>query len=194
MKINIQNTSLKISAGIPDQFPKDSLPQGVFSGRSNVGKSSLLNTLTGRKSLARVSSAPGKTITVNFYDVDHKLYLVDLPGYGYAKRAAADQKRWSGLTDTYLNKGGSGRKRLFIQLIDMRIGPTEDDYMMLDWLEAIKADYVIVATKSDKLNKTDYKEAKEELEKLGATLIPFSSQSGEGKVELWNAIYEFLGQ
>ena len=194
MKINIQNTSLKISAGIPDQFPKDSLPQVVFSGRSNVGKSSLLNTLTGRKSLARVSSAPGKTITVNFYDVDHKLYLVDLPGYGYAKRAAADRKRWSGLTDTYLNKGGNGRKRLFIQLIDMRIGPTEDDYMMLDWLEAIKADYVIVATKSDKLNKTDYKEAKEELEKLGATLIPFSSQSGEGKVELWNAIYEFLGQ
>lgn len=194
MKINIQNTSLKISAGLPSQFPRDTLPQVVFSGRSNVGKSSLLNTLTGRKSLARVSSAPGKTITVNFYDVDRKLYLVDLPGYGYAKRAATDQKRWSGLTDTYLNKGGENKKRLFVQLIDMRIGPTEDDYMMLDWLDSVKADYIIAATKSDKLNKTDYKEAKNELEKLGAVLIPFSSQSGEGKNELWNAIYEFLDE
>ncbi len=192
MKVNIQNISLKMSAGLPEQFPNDGLPQIVFSGRSNVGKSSLLNTLAGRKSLARVSSSPGKTITVNFYDVDKKFYFVDLPGYGYAKRAATDKKRWSGLTDTYLNKGGAKAKRLFVQLVDMRIGPTDDDYMMLDWLDQTGADYIIVATKSDKLNKTDYNEAKAELEKLGARLIPFSSLKGDGKNELLNEIFKFL--
>ena len=104
MAINTQNVSLRMSAGLPRQFPADPIPQVAFSGRSNVGKSSLINTLLGRKSLARVSSAPGKTITVNFYDVDKKLFLVDLPGYGYAKRTAEDKKRWSELTDGYFTK------------------------------------------------------------------------------------------
>ena len=101
MKVNVNNVSLKISAGTPGQFVRAPMPQIAFSGRSNVGKSSLINTLLNRKSMARVSSAPGKTITVNFYDVDKKLLLVDLPGYGYAKRTKEDQIKWSTLVDGY---------------------------------------------------------------------------------------------
>lgn len=189
MKINVQNTSLGITAGLPKQFPHDNRPQIVFSGRSNVGKSSLINTLLNRKSLARVSSAPGKTITVNFYDVDKKLYFVDIPGYGYAKRDFKDKKRWSALTDEFLSS--ECPKRLVLQLIDMKVGPTEDDYMMLEWLESVGMPYIIVATKSDKLNKTDFNNNKAELEKLGK-VIPFSSLKGTGRDELWKELYQFL--
>ena len=189
MKINIQNSNLGITAGLTSQFPLGDRPQIVFSGRSNVGKSSLINTLLGRKSLARVSSAPGKTITVNFYDIDKKLYFVDIPGYGYAKRDAKDKQRWSALTDSFLRS--DCEKRLILQLIDMKVGPTEDDYLMLEWLESSEVPYLIVATKSDKLNKTDFNRNKEELSKLGR-VIPFSSLKGTGKDELWSAIYDFL--
>ncbi len=189
MKINIQNSSLGITAGLPSQFPRDTRPQIVFSGRSNVGKSSLINTLLGRKSLARVSSAPGKTITVNFYDIDKKLWFVDIPGYGYAKRDFKDKKRWSALTDNFLSS--ECEKRLILQLVDMKVGPTDDDFMMLEWLEANELPYVIVATKCDKLNKTDFNNNKTELEKLGK-VVPFSSLKGIGKDELWKTLYEFL--
>ena len=107
MKVNVNNVSLKISAGLPSQFVRTPLPQIAFSGRSNVGKSSLINTLLNRKSMARVSSAPGKTITVNFYDVDKKLFLVDLPGYGYAKRSMDSKRSWSSLTEDYFLKNPS---------------------------------------------------------------------------------------
>lgn len=190
MKINIQNSDLAITAGLVAQFPDGRKPQIVFSGRSNVGKSSLINTLLNRKSLARVSSSPGKTITVNFYDVDGKLYFVDIPGYGYAKRAFHDKKRWSELTDKFISSKCD--KRLVLQLIDIKTGPTEDDLVMLDWLDASESDYVIVATKADKLNKTAFNEAIAELNKLGATVIPFSSLTKMGKEELWKIIYEFI--
>ena len=189
MKINVQNSSLGLTAGLVSQFPNDNRPQIVFSGRSNVGKSSLINTLLGRKNLARVSSAPGKTITVNFYDIDKKLWFVDIPGYGYAKRDFKDKKRWSALTDNFLSS--PAQKRLILQLIDMKVGPTEDDYMMLDWLDESETPYVIVATKCDKLNKTDFNANKEELSKLGP-VIPFSSLKGIGKDELWKTLFEFL--
>ena len=128
MKINTNNVSLKISAGNASQFLRDPIPQVAFSGRSNVGKSSLINTLLGRNSLARVSSAPGKTITVNFYDVDRKLFFVDLPGYGYAKRTAQDQLRWSNLVDGYFTKNPNiDLVKLVVQLVDSRIGYTNDD-------------------------------------------------------------------
>ncbi len=192
MKLNLQNANLGITAGLPAQFPHDSRPQIVFSGRSNVGKSSLINTLLGRKSLARVSSAPGKTITVNFYDIDKKLWFVDIPGYGYAKRDFRDKKRWSELTDRFLRS--DCEKRLVLQLIDMKVGPTEDDYMMLEWLEASETPYRIIATKCDKLNKTDFANNLSELQKLGATVVPFSSLKGVGKDETWREIYDFLGE
>jgi len=192
MKLNLQNANLGITAGLPAQFPHDSRPQIVFSGRSNVGKSSLINTLLGRKSLARVSSAPGKTITVNFYDIDKKLWFVDIPGYGYAKRDFRDKKRWSDLTDRFLRS--DCEKRLVLQLIDMKVGPTDDDYMMLEWLEASETPYRIVATKCDKLNKTDFNDNLNELQKLGVPVVPFSSLKGVGRDEAWRMIYDFLGE
>ena len=118
MALNLQNVNLKISAGMPKQFPSEPVAQVAFSGRSNVGKSSLINALLGRKSLARVSSSPGKTITINFYDVDRKLYLVDLPGYGFAKRSPDEKKQWSALTDGYFTQNKNiDRLSLVLQLV-----------------------------------------------------------------------------
>lgn len=196
MPLNTQNVNLKISAGLPRQFPSEPIPQVAFSGRSNVGKSSLINALLNRKNLARVSSAPGKTITINFYDVDRKLYLVDLPGYGFAKRNPEDKKKWSALTDGYFTQNKNiDRLSLVLQLIDSRIGPTADDEMMLDFLRASELPYAVVATKVDKLNAT---ERKKNLEALRAhpliadvPLIPFSALKGEGKEELWKTIFRY---
>ena len=162
MKINTNNVSLKISAGNASQFLRNPLPQIAFSGRSNVGKSSLINTLLGRKSLARVSSAPGKTITVNFYDVDSKLFLVDLPGYGYAKRTAQEQLKWSSLVDGYFTKNPNiDLVKLVVQLVDSRIGYTKDDLDMIAYMNDAEVPYIIVATKTDKLNKAERKKAVE---------------------------------
>ena len=198
MAINTQNVSLKISAGLPKQFPADPLPQIAFSGRSNVGKSSLINTVLGRKSLARVSSAPGKTITINFYDIDRKLYLVDLPGYGFAKRAPEDKKKWSALTDGYFTQNKNiDRLCLVLQLIDSRVGPTADDEMMLDFLSQSGLPYVVVATKVDKLNATERKKNIDAITSHplieGVPVIPFSSLKKEGKDELWRTILKYAG-
>ena len=131
MKINTNNANISITVGNSRQFPKDPRPEVALSGRSNVGKSSLINTLLGRKSLARVSSSPGKTITINYYDIDKKLYLVDLPGYGYAKRSQESKKGWSSLTEDYFVKNPSSDSiKLVIQLIDIRTGPTDDDILI----------------------------------------------------------------
>ena len=196
MALNLQNTNLKISAGLPKQFPADPRPQVAFSGRSNVGKSSLINTLLGRKSLARVSSAPGKTITINFYDVDKKLYLVDLPGYGFAKRNPEDKKKWSALTDGYFTANKNiDRLSLVLQLVDSRVGPTADDEMMLEFLRAAELPFVVVATKVDKLNATERKNNLEAIASHplieGTKVIPFSSLKKEGKDELWKTVLAY---
>ena len=194
MSLNIQNTNLRISAGLPKQFPTDAMPQVAFSGRSNVGKSSLINTLLGRKSLARVSSAPGKTITVNFYDIDKKLFFVDLPGYGFAKRTMEDKKVWSALTDGYFTANPNiDLLKLVLQLVDSRIGPTKDDEMMLDFLNQSGIPYIVVATKCDKLNATERKKSTELLENHpliaeGTPIIFFSSLKNQGKPEVWKQI------
>jgi GTP-binding protein len=194
MKINTNNVSLKISAGNASQFLRNPLPQIAFSGRSNVGKSSLINTLLGRKSLARVSSAPGKTITVNFYDVDSKLFLVDLPGYGYAKRTAQEQLKWSSLVDGYFTKNPNiDLVKLVVQLVDSRIGYTKDDIDMIAYMNEAEVPYIIVATKTDKLNKTERKKAVETLIsnpvlREGTTIILYSSETREGKDDVWNEI------
>lgn len=196
MKLNFNNINLKITAGLPKQFIFDSKPQAAFSGRSNVGKSSLVNKISNRKSLARVSSMPGKTITINYYEVDNKAYLVDLPGYGYAKRNEADKKRWSGLVQSYLND--NQYLKVVVQLIDLKVGPTADDCMMFDWLEHTKIPYIVVATKADKLNKT---ERQRQIDALlthplilpETPIIPFSSQTGEGKEELIAELCKYLG-
>ena len=197
MKINTNNVSLKISAGVPSQFVRTPLPQIAFSGRSNVGKSSLINTLLNRKSMARVSSAPGKTITVNFYDVDSKLYLVDLPGYGYAKRTFEEKKKWSLLVDGYFtNNPNIDLLRLVVQLVDSRIGLTKDDCDMVSFLNEAQIPYIVVATKTDKLNKTEREMAVKSLVTNpcimpGTQIILFSSESKEGKNDVWDAIIKF---
>lgn len=195
MALNLNNTALRISAGFIRQFPADPMPQIAFSGRSNVGKSSLINTLLGRKSLARVSSSPGKTITINFYDVDKKLFLVDLPGYGFARRPQCDKQKWSALTDGYFTKNPNlDLLRLVVQLIDCRVGITQDDAMMLDYLRHSNLPYVIVITKTDKLNKSERTAALPAIEghelAAGVRTIPFSSHNGEGRDELWRAILD----
>lgn len=198
MALKLQNVILKISAGEPRQIPSDPLAQVAFSGRSNVGKSSLINSLLGRKSLARVSSAPGKTITINFYEIDKKLYLVDLPGYGFAKRTLEEKKKWSALTDGYFTQNENiDRLSLVLQLIDSRIGPTKDDEMMLDYLRAAELPFAVVATKTDKLNATERKKNLAAIEAhpliSGAPVIPFSALKGEGKDELWRVIFKYTG-
>ena len=201
MALNLNNVSLKITAGNIRQFPRSATPQIALAGRSNVGKSSLINTILCRRSLARVSSSPGKTITVNYYDVDGSLYLVDLPGYGYAKRPQTDKARWSELTDGYFTKNPSrDRIMLVLQLVDMRIGPTADDVMMLDWMNAAVVPFAIAATKADKLSSARARaEATEKILScptvpVGTPVIPFSSVTGEGRDELWRIILSAAGK
>ncbi|MCD7712873.1 MAG: ribosome biogenesis GTP-binding protein YihA/YsxC [Clostridiales bacterium] len=197
--LNTNNAALKISAGRPDQLLRSQMPQAALSGRSNVGKSSLLNTLLGRKSLARVSSTPGKTVTVNYYDIDGKLLLVDLPGYGFAAKNRADRERWSSLVEGYLEKNPSAdRLKLVIQLIDARIPPTADDLMMFSWLHECGIPYVVVMTKCDKCKKSELSAMTDALHThpsidAGVPIIQFSSVTGIGKRELWAAINEAAG-
>lgn len=198
MNVNLANVELKISCGFLKQFPADRKPQIALSGRSNVGKSSFINTVLGRKSLARVSGTPGKTVTVNFYEVDKKFYLVDLPGYGFAKRAAENKAAWSSLTDGYFTRNPARDCiTLVVQLIDMKVGPTDDDRMMIDYLRATGIPFTVVATKTDKLNKTDRAKAVETLMAdpmlAGVRIIPFSSLTGEGKADALSVLLGAAG-
>lgn len=198
MKINLNLAELRISVGNPAQFPKEPKPQVALSGRSNVGKSSLLNTLLGRRSLARVSSAPGKTITLNYYEIDHKLFLVDLPGYGYAKRSKEHTVGFSSLTDAYFTKNpAADRIKLVLQLVDIRTGPTDDDLMMIQYLVDTGYPFVVVATKADKLSKTAVAAAIDQMQKdyfseVDIRIIPFSSVTREGKETVLNAIQDAI--
>ena len=194
MSLNLNQVNLRISAGQPRQFPTDAMVQIAFSGRSNVGKSSLINSLLGRKSLARVSSAPGKTITINFYEIDKKIFLVDLPGYGFAKRPKEDQIKWQTLTDGFFTKNPNlDRLAAVAQLVDSRIGLTDDDRAMVDYLRAAEIPYFIIATKVDKLNAT---ERKNNLAAIAAdpaldedtVIIPFSSLKNEGREDVLRQI------
>ncbi len=198
MKTNLSNVSLKLSAGRPNQFPRDARVQIAVSGKSNVGKSSLINTVLGRKAVARVSSAPGKTVTVNFYDVDGKFYLVDLPGYGYAKRSVETKSAFSQLTNDYfINNPAKNQPRLSLQLFDVRTGPSEDDVMMINFLIEMELPFAVIATKADKLSKTALAERLAELHEglfanTGIEIIPFSSVSGMGKEEVRSLLYQAL--
>lgn len=198
MKLNLNNANLILTAGLPSQLPgimRDEIPQIAMCGRSNVGKSSLINKLLGRKKLARVSSEPGKTITVNCYDVDSSLYLVDLPGYGYARRSFSEREKWKGLIDKYFSTPG---KRLYLQLVDLKVGLTKDDEAMVEYLMSCGLPFAVVATKADKLNKTNKAACLEKVRNHrlipdDAEVIAFSSQTGEGADEVWRIISEFVG-
>ena len=184
--MRFDNARFKMACGTFAQLPACTAPEIAFSGRSNVGKSSLLNKLLNRKSLARVSAKPGKTITINFYALDG-VRLTDLPGYGYAKVAQSEKKRWAEMMEGYF---GSGREiRLVIQLIDLRHPPSADDLSMLDYLAQMQYPFVIALTKCDKLNKTERAARMEALkDELAAypeiRKIPFSAVTGEGAEEI----------
>lgn len=168
--------------GIFEQLPESKESEIVFSGRSNVGKSSLLNKLFNRKSLARVSSVPGKTITINFYDVDG-VKFVDLPGYGYAKLSKSEKERFAGLMEGYFN---SDRNiKLVVQLVDMRHKPSADDYAMISFLQEMQLPFIVACTKADKLKVKEFQKRSAELlsefENVDENvIIPFSSQNGLG--------------
>ena len=178
------------SYGTAQQLPKSDNTEIAFAGRSNVGKSSMLNKILNRKNLARVSSVPGKTVTVNFFDCDG-VKLVDLPGYGYAKVNFNEKKRWADLMEGYFT---SGRNiRLVVQLTDMRHPVTKDDLDMMRFMKSAGYDFIVVMTKSDKLNKTEranrLEAVKQELAEFdGVQIIPFSASNGEGAEEIRKAI------
>ena len=179
--MNFQKVSFELSAGKKEQLPASTLPEIVFSGRSNVGKSSLIKKLVNRKALARTSSTPGKTATINFFQVD-TCRFVDLPGYGYAKVSKGEKERWADLVEGYFAQ--DRRVALVFQLVDMRRDPTEDDFAMIRFLQESGFHFDVVCTKSDKLNRTETATQLERyceiFNQAEIPFIPFSAVSGEG--------------
>ena len=189
--MNWNRVEFEAAFGTVEQLTESNLPEICFSGRSNVGKSSLINKILNRKSIARVSSTPGKTVTINFYRLDD-IRLVDLPGYGYAKVADRDRERWAELMEGYFRTDRN--IKLCLQLIDMRHPATEFDISMLQFLSHFEIPYAVVLTKCDKLNKTEFANRldslKDELGELGGgvTIIPFSALKGTGTDEVRKAV------
>lgn len=189
--MNWNNAVFEAAFGTAEQLPEPNGAEICFCGRSNVGKSSLINRVLSRKALARVSSTPGKTVTVNFYRADG-FVLADLPGYGYAKVSDEEKERWAALMETYFSSGRC--IKLALVLTDMRRPPSSDDVSMLEFLQHYGIPYAVVLTKSDKLNKTEYKtrleKIKTELGKLadGVQIIPFSALNGDGTDQIRTAI------
>lgn len=181
--MNLHNAEFIISAVADKQYPKGDLPEVAMVGRSNVGKSSLINKILNRKNFARVSSKPGKTTTINFYSIDKKLMLVDLPGYGYAKVSKKEKEKWGGMIEFYL-QSRDNMKAIFL-LVDSRHEPSEDDIIMLKWIRAYSKDFYVVATKSDKLKPSQKQQALDLIKDVMIVddehFIPFSAETGEGK-------------
>jgi len=194
--MRVTQAEFVISAVGPAQYPTDGLPEVALAGRSNVGKSSLINRMIQRKNLARTSSQPGKTQTLNYYRIDGKLYFVDLPGYGYAKVSMAKRQEWGKFIENYLLK--RELLRLVILLVDVRHPPTKDDIAMYDWLTYYGIPVCIVATKADKIPRGKWpRHLKQVKETLGVAdnvpVVLFSSETGLGKDELWSLIAERTG-
>ena len=184
------------SATAPSHFPPPSFPEIAFAGRSNVGKSTLINTLTNRKKLAATSSTPGKTRLINFFVLNKKLSLVDLPGYGFARVSLGVRKEWGPMVETYLSNRPN--LRLVIILLDSRRTPSEGDLQLIKWLKATGNDYVTVVTKSDKLSRNELQKQASVIRKTlgaeGRELIFFSAKTREGKDALWREIQKRIGE
>ena len=194
--MNVNNVSLEAVAVKKEQYPATGLPEVAFAGKSNVGKSSLINCMINRKALARTSQNPGKTRTINFYNVEDSLYFVDLPGYGYAKAPKSEQQKWGKMIEGYLLK--REELRAIIMLVDIRHEPGENDRMMYDWLKHYGHNIIIVATKSDKLKRSQLDKHKKMLKtafnlEKDDILLPFSSETRSGKEELWEIIENICG-
>lgn len=191
----IKNVELEIVCGITSKLPDTDLMEIAFAGKSNVGKSSMINALMNRKALARTSSQPGKTQTVNFYNVNDQVYLVDLPGYGYAKVSQAEKEKWGKLIEKYLH--GSKQLKAVFLLVDIRHEPGANDKMMYDWMVYHGFDPIIIATKLDKIKRSQIQKqvklVKTGLQaKEGTIVIPFSAETKQGRDEIWSVIEKFL--
>lgn len=194
--VNLHNAEFLRSAVKEADFPHDALPQIVFAGKSNVGKSSVINKLLNRKNFARVSAQPGKTIHINYFVIDKKLYLVDLPGYGYARVSKAEQQRWGTLMETYF---AMDLLTLGVQIVDIRHKPTRDDVTMADWFRASGKPWVVIANKLDKIKKS---QLAGNLAVIRQTLllpeevpvIPFSAEKGDGRDEVLEMMFAYAGK
>lgn len=193
--MKITSSEIVISAVSPKQYPEDGKPEFALVGRSNVGKSSTINTMLNRRNLARVSSSPGKTRTINFYIINEEFYLVDLPGYGYAKVSKGEKASWGKMIETYLQS----RENLYevILLVDIRHTPTKDDKMMYDWIKHYGYGTIVIATKADKISRGNYqKQFKIIRQKLGMSstdkIIPVSSLKKEGTDQVWKCLKDIF--
>lgn len=189
--MKVTEAEIVISAVQESQYPEDQLPEIVLLGRSNVGKSSFINTLIQRKGLARTSSQPGKTQTMNFYIINNAFYFVDMPGYGYAKVSKKEREKWGVMIEEYLQKRDN--IALVLLLVDSRHEPTEDDHLMYDWLTYYGLDPVIIATKDDKISKVRQKKAHDNIfntlhPRKKSDIIMFSAATKAGKEESWEVI------
>ena len=193
----VKNPKFEISAVSPKQYPKNELPQIVLVGKSNVGKSSFINTMINRKKLARTSSEPGKTRQINFYNIDEKFYFVDLPGYGYSKMSKKEQDKVVGFIEQYLVN--CENIELIIFLIDIRHAPTENDKLMYNYVISSKKPFMIIANKADKIAPTKVENTTKDLQKLinpigDAIMIPFSSERKIYSEEVWKEIESIIGE
>ena len=193
----IKNVSLETVIGVTSKIPQNELPEIAFAGKSNVGKSSLINALINRKSLARTSSQPGKTQTINFYNINGELYFVDLPGYGYAKVSQQEKEKWGKMIERYLHQS-KVLKAVFL-LIDIRHDPSANDKTMYEWSLSNGFHPIIIATKADKINRSQLqKQIKAVRQGLGAdkdtVVIPFSAQTKQGREEIYEVVDRLMAQ
>ena len=184
----IKSAELETVCGITSKLPVNTLPEVAFAGKSNVGKSSLINALMCRKSLARTSSQPGKTQTINYYNINKEIYFVDLPGYGYAKVSKTEKEKWGKMIEKYLNTSGQ-LKRVYL-LVDIRHEPNANDKQMYEWIVSSGYEPIIIATKLDKINRSQkdkhVKMLREGLKlRKGTVVIPFSAETKQGRDEIY---------
>ena len=194
--MNFQKVEFLISAASPKDFPKTRLPEIAFAGKSNVGKSSVINRILQRKNFARVGEKPGKTIHVNYFTVDSKCYFVDLPGYGFAKVSASEKARWGKLMEDYF---AANRIDLGVMIVDYRHPPTNNDITMANWFIQSGCPFVVVANKMDKLKKSELLPNLETIRKdlelpEGTPIIPFSAEKGNGRDDLVRKILDTVGE
>jgi GTP-binding protein len=194
--LKVNNARYECTAVNASQYPVSALPEIAFVGRSNVGKSSIINSLLNRKNLARTSSTPGKTREINFYNIDDKLHFVDLPGYGYASVSKEKKGSWAKIIEEYLYT--RQQLKALILLVDIRHLPTKDDKTMYEWIVAHNINHFVVATKSDKIPRSQVKPKLNEIKKFltidnSVPVIPFSSVSRQGKEEIWDTIEGLIG-
>ena len=195
--MKIKSVNLETVCGVTSKLPNNSLPEFAFAGKSNVGKSSLINAFMNRKSLARISSQPGKTQTINYYNINNEMYLVDLPGYGYAKVSESVKEQWGKMIERYLKKSPT-LKAVFL-LVDIRHEPSANDVQMFDWINANGFDRIVIATKADKISKGAVQKQVSIIKKTlkcqaDTIIIPFSAEDKRGLTDIYDIADKYLAE